>query len=94
MFSPKIHLNEFLNLKATTRLNFISNYHLIMLNSRSMEVEIVTSLWNNFESKTCADGSANRLYDALSNDERLKYIPDFLVGDLDSVRPEVHSFYQ
>ena len=43
----------------------------------------------------CADGGANQLYDALggrssaNNNEDSLMVPDFVVGDLDSIRPEV-----
>ena len=43
----------------------------------------------------CADGGSNRLYDALSDDnERTKYKPQVIVGDLDSMRPDVRQFYE
>ena len=49
----------------------------------------------------CADGGANRLYDELPamlprldpKDVRAAHIPECIVGDLDSVRPEVLRFY-
>ncbi|KAL7009383.1 thiamine pyrophosphokinase [Cystobasidiomycetes sp. EMM_F5] len=39
----------------------------------------------------CADGGANRLYDAFQGDNNL--IPDLIKGDLDSLRQDVRSFY-
>ena len=43
----------------------------------------------------CADGGSNRLYEAFDNDEdRVKYRPQAIVGDLDSVRHDVRDFYE
>lgn len=54
--------------------------------------------------KICADGGANRLYDAMLNagieggkgkgkDLRDLYLPDLIKGDLDSLREDVRSWY-
>ena len=43
----------------------------------------------------CADGGCNWLFDAFNFDyERIKYKPHAIVGDLDSIRPEVRVFYE
>ena len=62
---------------------------LVMVNSRSMTSSFATSLWPSFDTKVCADGGANRLYDGLDPDLISKYRPDFIVGDLDSIRQDV-----
>lgn len=58
----------------------------------------LVNLWDAgaFETVICADGGANRLYDALSFDEdkRGRFTPLFIKGDLDSLRPEVATFYE
>lgn len=38
----------------------------------------------------CADGGANRLYDAGATDMK----PHYIIGDFDSVRPEVLQHYK
>lgn len=49
--------------------------------------------------RICADGGANRLYDlahALAPKDpnaHLTYLPDIVVGDLDSLRPDVRTAY-
>ena len=43
----------------------------------------------------CADGGSNRLYDVFNNErDRMKYRPHAIVGDLDSLRPDVRAFYE
>lgn len=89
----KSHLNEFFRFHLP-RSSFSSTYHLIMMNSNSMDVDMATTLWNSFECKICADGGANRLFDQIEAGRRSLFIPDFIVGDLDSVRPDVRQFYR
>ena len=52
-------------------------------------------LWQNATLRVCADGAGNRLYDEFGEDylPKLK-LPDWIVGDLDSIRPEVCSYFQ
>lgn len=52
--------------------------------------------------RVCADGGANRLYDELphmlpgrsADAVRAQYLPTFIKGDLDSLRPDVAAFYR
>lgn len=48
--------------------------------------------------KIVADGGANQLYDAVCQQQGTvspkDYVPDIIKGDLDSIRPEVLTFYQ
>lgn len=67
---------------------------LLILNQEiRLPTEFFTKLWNNASVHFCADGGTNRLYDYMGN-LRDKYIPEFIVGDLDSLRDDVRSFYQ
>ena len=50
----------------------------------------------------CADGGANSLYEYFNDNnhhhhenlQRSDYIPDYIVGDFDSISPDVKSYYQ
>lgn len=51
--------------------------------------------------KVCADGGANRLYDELprwfpdepASSVRERFLPDVIIGDMDSLRADVRAFY-
>lgn len=62
---------------------------LVMVNSRSMNSSFALSLWSSFDTKVCADGGANRLFDGLDPEQVAEYHPDFIIGDLDSLRQDV-----
>lgn len=54
--------------------------------------------------RICADGAANLLLDGLKQwtgcsaeqlpEQRRRYLPHIIAGDLDSIRPDVRAFYQ
>lgn len=73
-----------------------NNHHpqkraLIILNSpiHKPPSPLFRTLWETSSIRICADGGANRLYEA---DPQL--IPDMVKGDLDSLQEEVKSYYQ
>jgi len=46
--------------------------------------------------KVCADGGANQLFEYAhrkENFQKLNYIPDYIIGDFDSLNDDVRSFY-
>ncbi|CAE6423991.1 hypothetical protein ACGC1H_002638 [Rhizoctonia solani] len=65
---------------------------LIVLN-QPFALATFTKLWLKCQWKIFADGGSNRVYDAFDPDERLRYLPDYIRGDMDSTRPEVRAWY-
>ncbi|KAF9565226.1 thiamine pyrophosphokinase Thi80 [Agrocybe pediades] len=65
---------------------------LIILN-QPISLYLLKSVWSTTQWHCCADGGANRLYDALLPLEREEFLPDLIKGDLDSIRPEVSEYY-
>mgnify|MGYP003362281492 CR=1 FL=1 len=53
-------------------------------------------LWDARPVRVCADGAANKLYEFISSEsgaELSDYIPDYVVGDLDSITDDIRSYY-
>ncbi|KAK6201320.1 uncharacterized protein RJT21DRAFT_34387 [Scheffersomyces amazonensis] len=96
--APESHEN-FTNIKPFEYWNDKSGSDrnaLVILN-QSIEGCNLYKLWHNTELHVCADGGANRLYEYFNNDtndNRSKYIPDYIVGDLDSLKDEVKNYYE
>ncbi|KAI9205870.1 putative KEX1 protein [Polychytrium aggregatum] len=68
---------------------------LIVLNQPVCRRSVLESVWRNASLRICADGGANRLFDAFEdNVQRALFIPDYIRGDLDSIRPEVRVWYE
>jgi thiamine pyrophosphokinase len=61
----------------------------------NQEIKLVnfTHIWHQYQLKIAVDGGANRLYDHFDDESRELYIPAFIVGDFDSLRPEVGEWY-
>ena len=62
---------------------------LVVLNSASFGPWLLERLWAASSFRVCADGGANRLFDTLGAEARRAFVPDYIIGDLDSVRDEV-----
>lgn len=70
---------------------------LVLLNvdrGEALQTSLLSSLWSHASVKVCADGAANRLHDSLPEEERSTMLPDLIIGDLDSLRDDVASYYQ
>ncbi|KAI9608102.1 hypothetical protein H4Q26_005557 [Puccinia striiformis f. sp. tritici PST-130] len=78
----------------------------IKINQEAEPNQVFEELWKRSEYRICADGGANRLYDYCSTiklkaDEKngvesrvWMLVPDYVKGDLDSIRPDVREFYE
>jgi thiamine pyrophosphokinase len=73
---------------------------LIIVNSQDFSGDLMRMLWDRCSHRFCADGGANRLYDWFASGaggSRVssldQYIPDTIVGDLDSIRDDVREYY-
>lgn len=79
---------------------------LVILNAQGEgeSVGLLRHLWGRADLRVCADGGANRLHDSFGgggggdvedrHQDRARFVPDIIVGDLDSLRPEVARFYE
>ncbi|SCU95257.1 LADA_0G14554g1_1 [Lachancea dasiensis] len=68
---------------------------LLILNQQILIAGVFEKLWRNYHLHVCADGGANRLYEYFEGKEesRLSFIPNYIIGDMDSIRDEVLHFY-
>lgn len=69
---------------------------LLLLNQKINIPSVFLKLWRLFKLKVCADGGANRLYEFFNGNEaaRACYLPDYIIGDFDSLKPEVEEYYR
>ncbi|KAF9476689.1 thiamine pyrophosphokinase Thi80 [Pholiota conissans] len=69
--------------------------HALIILNQPFSLSLLRRLWASTQWHCCADGGANRLYDAFQNEQdRLEFLPDLIKGDLDSIRPAVRSYYE
>lgn len=68
---------------------------LIILNTpiSNLNPDHFLKLWSQSHLKICADGGANRLFDFASETHSTELWPDYIKGDLDSIREDVRSYY-
>ena len=68
---------------------------LVILNQPITNALLLEKAWNSCKVRVCADGGANQLYEFLKDDKlRVHYKPEFIAGDLDSLRDDVREFYE
>jgi len=67
---------------------------LVILNSpiQTPPSPLFRELWEKSKVRVCADGGANRLFDS-TQDLGATFIPDLIIGDLDSLRDDVKEYY-
>lgn len=61
--------------------------YLIVLNQR-IDTPFFPCLWSNASNKICADGGYTRLIDYSQSKHPLFYLPNYIVGDMDSISPD------
>ncbi|KAK9355590.1 thiamine pyrophosphokinase [Lipomyces doorenjongii] len=72
----------------------VKEFALVVLNQPITDLNMLYRVWSNAAVKICADGGTNRLYAALDESKRSKYKPDFISGDLDSLKPDIRAYYE
>lgn len=89
-YSHKINLEDYMSPPVDHKAA------LLVLNQEIGIPDLFLKLWKKYPLRVCADGGANRLYNLFKDDDnvRLKYLPDYIVGDFDSLKPDVEQYYR
>ncbi|KAK3835995.1 MAG: thiamine pyrophosphokinase [Linnemannia elongata] len=93
---PQEYQRKYVTANSDVMAGHHGKFALIILNQPiRIHRTLFNNLWQNATYRFCADGGANRLYDLLETDEeRSKFLPDYVRGDLDSLRDSVKNYYQ
>ncbi|KAI7508259.1 thiamine pyrophosphokinase [Hortaea werneckii] len=87
----QLHPAKYLQAKAEGS-NGESGVALVILNSPITDHEGFRQLYRHASFRLCADGGANRLYDAFGTESNI--LPDLIHGDLDSLDATVRETYE
>ncbi len=60
---------------------------ILICNGDAPSNKFIKDLLKNYDIIACADGGANLAF-------KFKILPDFIIGDLDSIKPEVKNFFE
>lgn len=72
-----------------------SSSALIILNTPIASTSTFRRLWDHADVRICADGGANRLHDLIAASSSSEgWLPDSICGDLDSLEPDVGSYFK
>jgi len=88
------------NSHDTLTFLIILNRPVLLANKRANDLEcksLFEYLWEKSSLRICADGGANRLYNASNAQaptQSTNMVPDLIVGDLDSVTDTVRDYYE
>lgn len=71
------------------------NHSVLLILNQKIDIGLsFRKLWDSHSIRVCADGGANRLYNYFTSDaERAQYLPNYIIGDLDSLHENVYHFY-
>lgn len=89
-------LEYFHSNKSSTNQDDNKNVNVLLILNQKINLlpNLFKRIWENAALKICADGGLNRLRTYNQENPTFNYIPDFVIGDLDSVTNENLQYYQ